>query len=147
MYKKIYDSLSKYFDIIETVLVILFAITVTILTREIKYSIIAVSVSSILLAFLYWIMSFESRNENDSKFKYYSGKFTWIALAVAVLGILLKFQFDEKSEMMLFVSILVLIISIILNIVLKIKEKAKVKPAVYVRALIYILVCLFLYSL
>ncbi len=147
MIKSIYNFISKYFDLLETILVILFAIGLTLLIYEVKYSIKAVMVVSIVLAFFYWIMSFEPRNKEDSTLKLISSKITWISLAIGVFGILMKLQFEEKADLLLFVGILTLLSSIIINLVLYFKEKSKLKIATFVRAFIYILVCLFLYTL
>jgi predicted membrane channel-forming protein YqfA (hemolysin III family) len=147
MNKTIYNFVSKHFDLAETILVILFAVGLILITNEVKYTLKIMMGVTVALAVLYWIMSFEPRKREDSGLKFFSSKISWISLALAVFGILMKLQFEEKADLLLLVSFICLSGSIILNLVTYFKEKSQIKVATFVRSSIYILVCLFLYTL
>jgi len=147
MKKTFYSTVLKLFDILETVFTIAFVVSMALLLNEEEYSLKIISGVLVLIAVLYWLMSLEPKSENDSLLKLYTSKATWLTLSIGVLGILMKLQFDEKANLLLLLGFLSIIFSVILNIYLYIKEKNKIKPAVFVRASIYILICLYLYTL
>jgi len=147
MKNNLYKAIAKYFDAIETILILVFVISMGLILFEINHAIIVISSVIILLALLYWFMSMEPRTENDTTLKLYTKKLTWISLSLSVLGLLMKLQFDEKANIMLLLGIVLIFISLILNYIIWKKEKEKIKIAVFVRALLFILISLYLYTL
>lgn len=138
---------AKKFDLLETIFAVLYAASLTIMMTEIKFASEAVLISSLLLAFLYWIMSMQTKIKKETGLLLISTKVTWISLAVAVLGILMKIRIEEKADLLLLSGIALLFVSIFLNFYYFTKTRTPFKFATIIRAFIFLIISLFLYSL
>jgi len=141
---------SKSFDTIETVFVVLFSLgmvllmteTVEIVNFRIAEWTLWISLGGLIL--VYWIISY--KKENEKLLNIFFHKLTWLGYAVAVLGILLKLQFEDKAEYALLAGIIAISLSIILNIYMIIKKELKHKKNI-VRSIIIGMIALFLLSM
>ncbi len=143
---------AKRFDTLETIFVVLFSVGMALLmteTIEIKGFKIAewtlwISLGGLIL--VYWIMSYHKTEKDMAMLNIFVNKLTWLGYAVAVLGILLKVQFEEKAEYALLAGLLAIALSIGLNIYLIIKKELKSKRNI-VRGAIIGIIALFLYTM
>jgi len=141
---------SKRFDTLETIFVVLFSLGMVLLmteTIEIANFRIAewtlwISLGGMIL--IYWIISY--KKESEQILNIFVHKLTWLGYAVAVLGILLKLQFENNAEYALLAGIIAVSLNIILNIYLIIKKKLKSKINI-VRGVIIGIISLFLLSM
>jgi hypothetical protein len=147
MNKDIYKKVSKKFDIIETIALIINAIAFAMFTYQVKFSLEILFGTLIMLAVLYWTMSFEPKTENDTVFSIFSKKLTWISLAIVIFGIIMKIQLDEKANLLLITGAVSVLLSITLNIINYFKNKIQVPKSLYIRALIFLTISIFIITL
>ncbi len=92
----------KYFDIIENIFMLTFAVGLFLLTRQIKYSQCIIWLGAVVLTLLYLFKSFDSPKENFFDFIVY--KFAWLGLVLAIFGVMSKLMLIEKADMLLWIA-------------------------------------------
>ncbi len=126
MNNKLTNFLRKNFDIIETILSVLFVAALLLLMKQIPYSKYGLIVSLSGLAALYYLMSLK-KTESNLKFEYIFNKVIWISYAIISLGILQAVLMEEKARLLLIIGIALMVLNSILIayrwIFLKLKDQ------------------------
>lgn len=142
---KLNKLIEKYFDILETVFIILFAAGLGTILLQKSYSIYVQYVGSGSLAILYWLRAIQQKKTENVKIKY-SKKLVWYSLMIAPIAIFSKVNIYAKSDIFLIFSISLMFVALIIRAYQKITKKAEVPNSDIVRLIVAIIVSLFLYS-
>lgn len=148
--KDLVKLISQKFDLIETILTLLFAggmvlyttETLKIADFEIAKWTLWISLGGLIV--IYWLMSYNNPAGEKTPLNVFIHKLTWLGFAVAVLGILLKLQFSDKAGIALLSGLVAIGISLAGNVYLLIKKQPKITRNI-VRAVVISLIALFLY--
>jgi hypothetical protein len=143
---KIKAFVLKYFDTIETVLIIAFFVALLLIIFQIDYSNYVLKGSLISIAIIYWFKTLENIEDNKFILKF-SQKLSWYSLVIVPISIMSKLQFNQKAELFLIFSIILLVLSIILNIFVQIKNKSSNKIGIFIRQFICVIITVFLFSI
>ncbi len=140
--------LLKYFDTIETVCAIGFSAGMILLIQQIKFAPEVLWVSLIALALLYWFAAIAPTESKESNFELFFRKIKWIGFALAVIGILLRLQFSDKSYQLLAIGGVMCLIIIALHYyrAMKLKNRTDHKSGL-IRAFILGFISLYLFAL
>ncbi len=142
---KIKQFFNKYFDAIETILILGFAAGMILILQEVKeFSYWTIRISLGGLAVLYWSKTVQ-RKENQTTKEKISEKIIWYAFMLAPIAILSKLQFQENANIFLIFSIIITISAIIYRIIERTFKQ--IKTSEIIRALIIFIISLWLYSL
>jgi len=147
MKKTILLQISKYFDTIETIALLTFVAGTMMLLKDYENAIKVVWFGLGGLIILYWLMAVEPKTDEETIFAMVIRKLTWIAFSISLVGIVLKFEFDDKAEPALLAGFVSVIISMILTIYVSVKETKKLNIKNIVRAIIIGSICIFIYTL
>jgi len=139
------ELISKHFDTLETIFLIIFAIGLGTILLQKSFSIYVFGAGSILLAILYWIKAIQRNNTENLKIRY-SEKFVWYSLMIAPIAIFSKLNLYEKSDLFLLFSIILMLIALIIRLYQKISKKAEVPNSDITRLIIALIISSFLYS-
>jgi len=147
MKKSILLQLSKYFDTIETIALLIFVGGMYMILNELEDAIKVIWFGLGSLTLLYWAMTLEAKGDNETNLAMIIRKLSWIGFTISIVGIIMKFQFDDKAELALLGGFLAVIATLIMTIFISIKEAKKLNIKNMVRAIIIAFICLFIYTL
>ncbi len=140
------NLLYKYFDIIETILILVFAIGMVMILKELKYAFWVLKISLGVLAFLYWSKTLKKDDSKSTKEKI-SEKFIWYSLLLTPIAIISKFQFNENANYFLLFCLVTLISSGIYRIIERKKAEQKINIGEITRLLIAIILTFSVFTL
>ena len=100
--KKYNSKLLKYFDPLENIFMLVFAIGLYFVTKQVKFAQYILWSGATVLAFLYLIKSFSGPKNN--LLDYFIYKFAWLGLVLAIFGMIGKLLLLEKANMLLWIS-------------------------------------------
>ncbi len=143
---KIKEFINKYFDTIETILLLGFAAGMIMILMQIEHSYLILRISLGAIAVLYWFKAIE-KNDEQKISKKISEKAIWFALLLTPIAILSKLQFSENANIFLLVSIILLVLSISYRIFEQKKSKNKINIGEFTRVIVAIILCIFVFSL
>lgn len=123
MNKSFGEFIKKNFDVIETVLAVLFSASLLMIINEINYATEGVWISLSAIAILYWLMAILPVEQKEETFELLFRKIKWLGLSLAIIGILLAIQLSEKADYLLIAGTIICAIILILIIYNGIKNK------------------------
>ncbi len=142
---KIKELLNKYFDAIETVLLLCFATGMVLVLNEMRgVSFWTIRISLLALTVLYWSQTVKQKDYANIKEKI-SEKFLWYSLILAPLSILSKLQFQDNANIFLLFSGILIFIAILYRIIERKFKKIKINEII--RAFIALIIIAWLYLL
>lgn len=145
----LYLKAEKYFDILETVFVILVAVSLFLMVKTVPYSVYCVTASFSLLAILYWLVAM-APNKDVPMFVKVTKKVHLMGLVLAVLSIMMKFKMDPESysPMLIYVALVSVFAGFVMIMISKIKFHYTVNFVSGVtRSLVYLLILLWVCAL
>jgi hypothetical protein len=98
----------KYFDILENIFMLTFALGLYLTTQKIEATKYVMWLGITVLTLVYLLKSFDSPKQNFFDFIIY--KFAWMGLVLALFGIMSKLLLIEKSNMLLWISFIMMLI-------------------------------------
>lgn len=137
--------INKYFDILETIFLIIFAAGIGTILLQKSYSIYIQYAGTGTLAILYWLRAIQQKKSENIRIKY-SEKLVWYSLMIAPIAIFSKVNLYGNSDTFLIFSILLMFVALIIRIFQKITKKTEVPTADFVRLSVAIIISLYLYS-
>lgn len=146
MAMQIKEEISKHFDVIETVIIIGFAVGMVLMLQEIEYSKLVIKISLVVLAILYWIRSSERKEGQNIKEKI-SEKLMWYSLVITPIALLSKLEFKDNANVFLIVTMGLLLAAMIYRIYERLKSKNRVNMGEITRLIVAMILAFSLYAL
>lgn len=143
---KIKEFLHKFFDTIETVLIVGFAAGMIMILKEVDYSFWVLRISLGSLAILYWSKTIQRKENQEAKEKI-AEKLVWYSLLLTPIAIISKLQFNETANTFLLFSMAALAFAGIYRIFERKSSKKKIVPGEVTRILLALVLAFWLYSL
>lgn len=146
MAMQIKEEISKHFDVIETVIIIGFAVGMVLMLQEIEYSKLVIKISLVVLAILYWIRSSERKEGQNIKEKI-SEKLMWYSLVITPIALLSKLEFKDNANVFLIVTMGLLLAAMIYRIYERLKSKNRVNMGEITRLIVAMILAFSLFAL
>ncbi|MBN2890503.1 MAG: hypothetical protein JXL97_01420 [Bacteroidales bacterium] len=143
---KIREFINKYFDTIETILILGFAAGMIMILKEMHYAFWVLRISLGALAILYWSKTTE-RKENQPASEKISEKVMWYSLIITPIAIIGKLQFSENANAFLLFSLGALFFAGGYRIFERKKAKEKINTGEITRLLIAAILAFSLFTL
>ncbi len=145
MNKETYQKIESKFDLIETVLVVITAVSFGLLAKTVAYSQYGVYVGLTLLAFLYWIMGMKPIDGVETRMRRTSRKIVFLSYAISCLGIMSSCRFDSadaSSDALLIVAGCALLIGVVMISVEHFNKKIEKITSLLVRSAVFAILIL-----
>lgn len=143
---KIREFVTKHFDTLETVLLLVFAGSFVTVIMEIENFNYYFGAGAVLMGTLYWFKASERTNKKDKKYDY-KEKINWYALMITPIAIFSKVRMDERSNIFMGVAIGLLIFAFSVKLHKKIAKQEEVPTSDFIRIIAAIIISLSIFAL
>jgi len=143
---KFKELIYKYFDTLETILLLAFSAGLILLLQQFEYAKYVFASSSGAMALLYWLKAIDKNSETGT-FARFSQKFVWYGLMITPAAIYSKINMYEKSNMFLIFAITLLFLALGTRTYQKIKKTSKVPNSDFFRLIVAITIALSIFAL
>ena len=143
---KIRDFVIKNFELLETLFLLLFLVSIFLLLKEIQYAKYVVLSSSFLLVLIYWFKVTEKSDFNN-KISLISHKLLWLSYLFLPISFYFKISLDKNANYLCIIILALSSTSLILLIFDFVKNKVKIKMSQIVRLVISIITTVLIFSL
>ena len=151
MYKsKLITFVENKFDILETILILVFLASTILMINTIPYSLKCIQGSLILLALLYFIMALRPFEGKVAGLRIVVRRVVYISFVLGCLTTMSVFSFDENVDVhkLIIATLIFLAVSIVALLLLRFKMKVKERTTgLFVRCGIFTAVLLWLLSM
>jgi len=151
MYKsKLITFVEDKFDILETILILVFLASTILMINTIPYSLKCIQGSLILLALLYFIMALRPFEGKVAGLRIVVRRVVYISFVLGCLTTMSVFSFDENVDVhkLIIATLIFLAVSIVALLLLRFKMKVKERTTgLFVRCGIFSAVLLWLLSM
>ena len=151
MYKsKLITFVENKFDILETILILVFLVSTILMMNTIPYSIKCIQGSLILLALLYFLMALRPFEGKVAGLKIVVRRVVYISFVLGCLTTMSVFSFDEEVDVhkLIIATLVFLGLSFVALLLLRFKMKVKERTiGLFVRCAIFTAVLMWLWMM